>query len=59
MSSSCGELLDRRGSIHVGGNQVRMALPLRLEHARQLADRRRLTGTLQADHHDDDRRCRR
>ena len=49
------ELIDRGGTIDVGGDEARRPA-LALELARELGGGGRLTGALQADHHDDGRR---
>ena len=49
------QLVDRRRAIDVGGNQQRTP-PLLLEAQGELSGLRRLSGSLQADQHDDRRR---
>ena len=46
------QLFDRGRTVHVAGGQQRLT-PFFLEHERELTGGRRLTGTLQADKHDD------
>ena len=46
------ELLHRRRTLHVGSDEQRLLVLLLLEVARELRARRRLSGALEADHHD-------
>ena len=59
MSSCCPSVssFDRGRAVDVGGDEARLT-PFGLELSRQLGGGGRLTGALQADHHDDGRRHR-